>query len=310
VNSSNPNELSHDAAAKAAGDARNAADPTRDWSPGQFATLACLLEAAAPKPGNVHRGADFEDLTFVDLSTSAVAVGAAIDRAAPTGRVGATALAAVAAMRAVCESNAYLGTILLISPLAHVPRARTLAAGLSDVLANLTAADSADVYEAIRISAAGALGKSAEYDIASAAPRDLLAAMRAAADRDLVARQFVNGYAEVFGEVVPLIESTRAAGHSLTSAIVHAHIAMMSRHPDSLIARKCGAEVAAHAAALAQKVVAAGAVDSENYMRALGSLDFWLRSDHHRRNPGTTADLIAAALFALLRDGRLPPPWR
>ena len=37
--------------------------------------------------------------------------------------------------------------------------------------------------------------------------------------------------------------------------------------------------------------------------RALADFDFWLRSDGHRRNPGTTADLIAAALFAGLRDG-------
>ena len=44
---------------------------------GQLATLACLLEAMASKPGNVHRGADFEDLTFADLALSAVAIGPA-----------------------------------------------------------------------------------------------------------------------------------------------------------------------------------------------------------------------------------------
>ena len=33
--------------------------------------------------------------------------------------------------------------------------------------------------------------------------------------------------------------------------------------------------------------------------------DFWLRADGHRRNPGTTADVIAAALFVLLREKRL-----
>jgi len=42
----------------------------------------------------------------------------------------------------------------------------------------------------------------------------------------------------------------------------------------------------------------------------LADFDFWLRSDGHRRNPGTTADLIAAALFVLLRDGLIDPPYR
>jgi triphosphoribosyl-dephospho-CoA synthase len=41
---------------------------------GQCATLACFLEATAPKPGNVHRGADFDDLTYPDLIASAIMI--------------------------------------------------------------------------------------------------------------------------------------------------------------------------------------------------------------------------------------------
>ena len=47
----------------------------RRLSLGQCASLACIWEATAAKPGNVHRGADFEDLTYLDLLTSAVAIG-------------------------------------------------------------------------------------------------------------------------------------------------------------------------------------------------------------------------------------------
>jgi triphosphoribosyl-dephospho-CoA synthase len=52
-----------------------------------------------------------------------------------------------------------------------------------------------------------------------------------------------------------------------------------------------------------------GKPGGEAYWRAVSDLDFWLRSDGNRRNPGTTADLIAAALFAGLRDDRLRPPY-
>jgi triphosphoribosyl-dephospho-CoA synthase len=34
-------------------------------------------------------------------------------------------------------------------------------------------------------------------------------------------------------------------------------------------------------------------------------LDDWLRADGNARNPGATADLVAASLFAALRDGTM-----
>jgi len=40
-----------------------------------LAQLSCLLEVSAPKPGNVHRGADFEDLTYPDFLVAAALIG-------------------------------------------------------------------------------------------------------------------------------------------------------------------------------------------------------------------------------------------
>jgi triphosphoribosyl-dephospho-CoA synthetase len=48
----------------------------------QCITLACLLEVTAPKPGNVHRGADFDDLTFADFLVSGVTIGPILATAA------------------------------------------------------------------------------------------------------------------------------------------------------------------------------------------------------------------------------------
>jgi triphosphoribosyl-dephospho-CoA synthase len=61
---------------------------------------------------------------------------------------------------------------------------------------------------------------------------------------------------------------------------------------------------------MAAGVLAAGSPGDDNYLRALSEFDFWLRSDGHRRNPGTTADLIAAGLFVVLRDELIEPPYR
>src|SRR5437763_636089 len=158
---------------------------------GQCATLACFLEATAPKPGNVHRGADFEDLTYPDLLTAAIMIGPVIE-AAPRRPLGETILEAVKITQETIGTNANLGTILLLAPLAAVPRDEPLASGIAKVLEHLNATDARLVYEAIRLAKPGGLGRVSEADVAGDPPTDLLDAMRAAADRDLVARQYAN----------------------------------------------------------------------------------------------------------------------
>ncbi|MDX1946272.1 MAG: triphosphoribosyl-dephospho-CoA synthase [Pirellulaceae bacterium] len=276
----------------------------------QIATLACVLEATAPKVGNVHRGADFEDLTLPDFLVSAIAVGPILENAAAAG-VGRTVLNAITATRQLVTTNTNLGMVLLLAPLAAMPRGEPLTIdSVHRVLSSLTPDDSRLVYEAIRLAQPGGLGKVEEMDVAAAPPDDLLAAMHAAANRDLVARQYAEDFCLVLGEVLPLLQAGRAQGWSLTEAIVHTQVSLLADHDDSLIARKCGPEVARQASAIAGQVLACGGPGDEAYYEALADFDFWLRSDGHRRNPGTTADLIAAALFAGLREGLLMPPWR
>ena len=275
---------------------------------GQCAALACLLEVSAPKPGNVHRAADFEDMTLVDFQLSAVAVMPALEGAARGAPVGETVEQAVRATRRLVNKNTNLGTILLLAPLASVPSEQVLDEGIGHVLARLSAADAQCVYRAIRVARPGGLGDVHRYDIASAPPDDLLAAMRDAAPRDLVAQQYANDFADVLGVVACELSDGLDNGWTLSDAIVHAHVRVMSRFPDSLIARKCGQRVAEMAAAQAGAVLESGRPGDERYQRALADLDFWLRADAHRRNPGTTADMITAGLFVLLRAGVLQPP--
>jgi triphosphoribosyl-dephospho-CoA synthase len=273
------------------------------------ATLACVWEVSAPKPGNVHRGADFDDVTYLDFIASAVVAGPIVARAGEIG-VGRAVLDAVRATRQIAGSNTNLGTLLLIGPLAAVPDGAALVDGVGAVLDRLTYDDTRDVYEAIRISSAGGLGRAAEADVAQAPPADLklVDAMQMAADRDLVARQYVSQFADVFDGPAKWIEE----GHRqwpLATAIVYAQLRQMAAEPDSLILRKCGMPTAREASDRAAGVLEAGQPGSEAFENALSHFDFWLRSDGHRRNPGTTADLIAAALFVLLREGRVKS-WR
>jgi triphosphoribosyl-dephospho-CoA synthase len=281
----------------------------RSASKGVHATLACLWEATAPKPGNVYRGADFEDLTYADFVTSAAVIGPILDETATNG-VGATVLAAAAATRAAVSTNTNLGMLLLIAPLAAAAEDRPLAEGVAEVLRNLTVEDANQVYAAIRLAQPGGLGEVAEADVnAVEAPQiTLREAMALAADRDLVARQYVNDFAEVRWTADRIAAS--AEEQPLGEAIVRAYLELLAAHPDSLVARKCGPEVAAQVSAGARSVLDSLRHGEEAYQACRAEFDFWLRADGHRRNPGTSADLIAAALFTLLREQRITWPVR
>ena len=136
---------------------------------GQCAALATLLEATAAKPGNVHRGADFEDVTFPEFVAAGIAIAPVLD-AAVERPVGATILAAVEATRSVTKRNTNLGTILLLAPLAAVPRTQSLAGGVAAVLGALSADDARNCYAAIRLAAPGGLGNVDQGDVAALGP--------------------------------------------------------------------------------------------------------------------------------------------
>jgi triphosphoribosyl-dephospho-CoA synthase len=279
---------------------------TRPASKGVHATLACLWEATAPKPGNVYRGADFDDLTYADFVTSAAVIGPVINETRQIG-VGATVLAAVAATREAVQTNTNLGMLLLITPLAAAAEDRPLSEGVAEVLRNLTVEDANEVYAAIRHAQPGGLGQVDQADVnASEAPKITLRdAMALAANRDLVARQYVNDFAEVRWTADRIAAAT---DQPLGEAIVRAYLELLAAHPDSLVARKCGPEVAAQVSAGAAAVLAALTHGDDAYHACRAEFDFWLRADGHRRNPGTSADLIAAALFTLLREQRIKWP--
>jgi triphosphoribosyl-dephospho-CoA synthase len=275
---------------------------------GGCAALACIWEATAPKPGNVYRAADFDDTTYVDFVTSAVAIAPVIDRIAELG-VGGAVLAGIEATRALIgPKNTNLGILLLVAPLAAAASDRPLRDSIADVLAALDADDCRDVYAAIRLTQPGGLGDANEADVNADAPPaiSLVEAMQLAADRDLVARQYTTGFAETFAVADAI--AANAATRPLGDAIVRAFIELLAREPDSLIARKCGLERAREVSGGAKSVLECLASGEDVYHAVLADFDFWLRSDDNRLNPGTSADIIAAALFVLLRERRLNWP--
>ena len=278
---------------------------------GGQATLACIWEATAPKPGNVYRGADFDDVTYADFVTAAVAIGPIVERAAERG-FGDSLVDAVGATNLAVGTNTNLGTLLLLIPLAAVDAIgpEEHLAQASQYVRDATVDDTQQLYQAISSANAGGLGSVTEADVADAPPAMTVhEVMQLAAGRDTIANELTTGFDEV-SRVAKRIESEVGCGQSLADAIVIAALDLHARVPDSLIARKLGVEVAEQASRQAAAVLNKRQVLRDAYEAALGDFDFWLRADGHRRNPGTTADVVAAALFVLLRNDRLTWPLR
>jgi triphosphoribosyl-dephospho-CoA synthase len=265
------------------------------------ARLACVLEATARKAGNVTRFADFEDLTYLDFVMSALAIGPVMERAGEIG-VGRAVLDGVVATRGVVASNSNLGMLLLLAPLAACNVVSE--ANVIGVLDQLTVNDSKFVYEAIRLANPGGLGEAHEQDVRAEPTLPLRQIMSMAADRDLIARQYANGFRDVFDRVADL------AHEPLEEAIIFCHLRQLAELGDTHIARRCGAAISDEAKRRAAEVVPLDWPRSGNWRAAFAEFDGWLRADDHRRNPGSTADLVAACLFVALRGRMIRFPLR
>ena len=277
------------------------------------ARLACVLEASAPKPGNVSPDRPFADVRYEDFLVSAEAIRdplAGVD----TRPLGETIVLAVGATGRVTRANTNLGIVLLLTPLALAAarvgagsthrdeRLGAVQAELGRVLSQTTVDDARHVFRAIRVANPGGLGRADDQDVANDPTVTLLDAMRLAADRDGVAREYATGFASTF-ERAPGLVRAREEGLSWDDAIVETFLSLLASTPDTHIARRGGDEMARRVSALAQHALAAGGVRTEAGRRAVAAMDAALRDPRNLANPGTTADLTAAAIFVALLTG-------
>ena len=272
--------------------------------------LACLWEAESRKVGNVHPGASFANTTIDDFRRSAEAI-APVFADAVTQPVGVTIRRAVEATQAAVGQNTNLGIILLLAPLAAVPRDVPLREGIRAL--RTTVEDAREVYAAIRLANPGGLNDAAEQDVRDEPTVTLHEAMALAADRDQIARQYAQNFEILFAQGLPSLEDCLTNFGCVEGGVIECQIGWLALHPDSLIARKCGDEVAGYVRDRVRAINLRHSGIRTPEGRAAGrKLDAYLRSDGHRLNPGTTADLVTACLFVALREGILKPtdPFR
>jgi triphosphoribosyl-dephospho-CoA synthase len=267
---------------------------------------ACRDELAAPKPGNVHVFADGHRMTADDFVRSAeAAAGPLTERSA---RIGQRILRAVEATQAAAGQNTNLGIILLCAPLAAAAEAGTadLRAALVNVLNELTIDDANLAFQAILLASPAGLGNAETHDVRQPATGSLMDAMAAAADRDRIAYQFSHQFSDIFDGGLPECDAALGRWADPTWATLSVYLGFLAAFPDTHIVRKYGATVAeeVRGAAIAHRNRLQSAADPEILLDDLLAWDSALKQ--RGINPGTSADLTVATLFAHRLTGILP----
>jgi triphosphoribosyl-dephospho-CoA synthase len=280
-------------------------------TPKDFARLAqaaCLWEVYAAKPGNVSRQYDFSDTSMLDFLLSALAVGPALEKSAHLS-VGAIVLQAIENTRRLIKSNTNLGILLLLAPLVkachNASDLNSIRQNLRFLLSHLSVEDARLAYAAIRLAGAGGMGKVAEADISEEPSVTLLQAMVLARDRDSIAGEYATDFAITFEIGLPALKDAVSKGSGLSPAIVQSYLTILSRIPDTLIARKKGKETAREVSLQAASALKKGGAFTLNGRAAIQEMDRDLRDPGHLLNPGATADLTTAAIFLFLVDGEI-----
>ncbi len=263
---------------------------------GEAFFAACRDEIEAPKPGNVHIFGAGHGMTVEDFLASAEA--AAGPLSAPGTSVGARILGGVEATSAAAGMNTNLGILLLCGPLAAAAEGggTDLQASLAGVLKRLDRSDAEQVFRAISLAKPGGLGEASRYDVRGPAEVGLLEAMAEAAERDALARQYVSNFRDVFVTGLEALAAARQSGLEPPWPTVAVYLAFLAAFPDTHIRRKHGLAAAREIQHEALEMLSIFQARKVDCLADLLAFDGSLKS--RGRNPGTSADLTVATLFA------------
>ncbi|EMA38999.1 triphosphoribosyl-dephospho-CoA synthase [Halococcus hamelinensis] len=268
------------------------------------AELALLLDVTStPKPGNVDRAHDHEDLRFEHFMAGAVGASEGLRMAAAGEPVGTAFERAVEGMANQRGGNTQFGALLTLVPLVAAARAEggVTPESAANVVESTTVEDAAGFYRAfehVDVAVDDPPDGMDALDVrhgADAIPtlRDreltLYDVLAASVERDGLAREWVSRFPRSF-ETAERIES---GDGPVPDRAARAYLELLASEPDTFVATAHD-EATAREVCEAARAVRRGETSPETLADQLVAAGV---------NPGTTADLVAAGLFVALERG-------
>jgi triphosphoribosyl-dephospho-CoA synthase len=290
----------------------------------KIAQIASVLEVSGhPKPGNVHRTQDFDDMVFEDFLISGVVIGDIMKKVAERGnryrrddllheiKIGEIIKEAVLETDKWIGNNTNLGIVLLLAPLSA---SAGMSHNLNDLRNNVgrimeatTSQDAINFYDAINIADAGGMGEQEELDVADAEAREkiikeninMYKVLQMSSKWDLLSYELTNRMPITFGIGFPTFRTTKME-YGINKATVQTFLTILSKKQDTLISRKYGDDMAKLVSADADSILQSGGVLNPQGELLLREFDKQLL--RNKLNPGTTADITAASIMVAYLD--------
>jgi triphosphoribosyl-dephospho-CoA synthase len=316
--------------------------------------LAAILEASGwPKPGNVHRTKDHSDTRYEHFLAGSITLGSSAEEAAIKGSTatkGRLALAEIGVGRLVKTAvsdiakshnggNTHLGTCLLFIPLAAAASIahfdtgnislKALQNNVIKVMQSTTPIDAVEVYEAITMVSSprelGRTGSGGSPDLHDKKARmkileqgiSLFDVMKESSSYDTIAKELVTGMEISFKVGYEELTETFERTSNINTATVHTFLRILSKVPDTFIARKIGLKKVSNVrkavkmgvptiiwmSEKAKEILNIGGLTTQEGASLLWEFDSKLQSLGKDYSPGTTADLTASSLMIALLSG-------
>ncbi len=298
--------------------------------------LASLLEISGwPKPGNIHRTKNYIDTRFEHFLAGISAIQPHFRELCERSYKNCNheqenfnfvdlgkfyEESSKSMMKWQKGGNVLLGHILILAPLVAAAaiclKTRNISFknfkyNINKVIENAGVEDTVRLYKAIKISNPGGLGKIGKYDINDENSINeihqnkitLKKIFELSKEYDLISLEYYSGFNIILNEGLPYYLEVFNQTTDVNIATVNTFFKILSNHPDTLIIRKSGMDLALIVSKRASKILEEGGITTEIGLKLSKELDIFLQEKKGKMNPGTTADLIAGIIFCALLFG-------
>ena len=201
------------------------------------------------------------------------------------------------------KKNTNLGIILMLSPIATVVQKEgiiskeELLKKIKSLIKKQNIKNSVPIFKAIALTSPGGLGFSKKYDVNKLPKTNLYKAMEYSKKRDLIARQYSNGFKDIFNIGVPAYKKFYNKWGRVNWALTGVYLTFLKKFNDSHITRNKGNKIATSVKKEAKKYYFF-LKKNKNLMKIKKKLLIFDKKLKSKRiNPGTIADLTVATLL-------------
>ena len=263
--------------------------------------FVCDTEMESLKPGNVHKYSEGHNMNVKDFFKSSSIISRCLTK--NNLDLGKKILNSVNEIKKKVKKNTNLGILLMLSPIVTVVlkegiiSKEELLRKIRSLIKKQNVKNSIPIFKAISLISPGGLGISKKYDVNEMPKTKLYKAMEFSRKRDLIARQYYNGFKDIFNIGVPAYKKFYNKWGKVNWALTGVYLTFLKKFNDSHIARNKGNKIAISIKKEAKKYYffLKNNKNLTKIKKELLVFDKKLKSKEI--NPGTIADLTVATLF-------------